>query len=437
MHAHFQDIDVAELRRFGKLRLPTDFSRFLLLLLTVSSGVLLLGLLSNAETWSWVSLWTITVFFIGVGFAGPAISAILLIVKARWSSIGVRIFESLVIVGWLGYFFFWVCYFGKETLFPWADGSGLPGKEAYMQPGFTYIRHGALLLVYLLYSSWFVWRGIRQDLQFITGSPGYHADYADWEYISENRANFDDENVKAHRTLGFHAPILVILYGIVMSLFAFEFIMGMDPIWYSNLFGGHYFVTSMYTAWGFGIVLSVIVKSFGKHISKLFDTQFFWDIGKLFFGFSMLWAYFSFSQFLVQWYGNLPEETAWIALRMREYPWKTVTWLVFLMCFVFPFLTLLSRDVKKNHQLLMVPVTVALIGMYIERSLIIAPAVVSKELPADLWHLTVFSSGLIFSVSSILYFSLKLLAHYPHFAFGRHIFIEDVRAGRVKIVEPS
>ncbi|MCX7953334.1 MAG: hypothetical protein N2654_06890 [Deltaproteobacteria bacterium] len=438
MHVHFKEIPVEELRKYGKARFYKAEFSLLILVLVLTVGLLMLGLLGKEEKLVWSVIWTIIVYLLGVGMAGPAISAILLVVKARWSSVAVRIFESFVIVGWLAFFLLWVIWFGKEILFPWGSGEGLPGREFYMQPWFAFLRNGCLLFFYLCYATWFVMKSVRLDIAYILSKNDYHRDYLDWEYIGDKwiaTRNFFEQNEKAHRQLCWHAPILILFYAVTMSLFGFEFIMGMDPIWYSNLFGAHYAVTSLYLTWCFGFCLSVNLKQNIKPISAYFDQQFFWDLGKLIFGFAMLWAYFSFSQYLVQWYGNLPEETAWIALRVRDYPWNILMWFVFGSCFVFPFLTLLSQDVKKNWQLLFVPAVAAVIGLYGERFLLIAPSVFGYDFTLTTWNATLIISGFFFSVACVLYFSLHFLSHYPFFAFGRHLFIDAVKKGDIKLVE--
>ncbi|MCS6894241.1 MAG: hypothetical protein NZO16_06745 [Deltaproteobacteria bacterium] len=437
MHVHFQEIPVAELSRFGKAKFYRSLLNLLYLVMTISLGALCLSLINFDAKLVWSVIWTTLIYMLGVGMAGPVISAILLVVKARWSAVGVRVFQSFIFVGWISFFLFWVIWVGKEVLFPWGDGSGLPGREWYMQPSFAFLRIGALLFVYLIYASWFIWREVKSDLAYITSQPGFSSDYRDWEYIqaSSSRETFDENNTRVYTKLCFHAPILIILYGIIMSLFGFEFIMGMDPIWYSNLFGAHYAVTSIFLALCWGALVSVNVKHSVKALSQYFDSQYFWDLGKLIFGFSMLWAYFSFSQFLVQWYGNLPEETAWLSLRTREYPWKSLMWFVFCGCFVFPFLTLLSQDVKKNFQLLLIPVGIVILSLFLERFLIVAPNVLSYRIPESFNEILVVGAGFFTAVSIVWLSTLAFLGHYPWFAFGRYLFIEKVRSGELNLVE--
>ena len=99
------------------------------------------------------------------------------------------------------------------------------------------------------------------------------------------------------------------------------------------------------------------------------------------FGFTMLWGYLFFSQFLPQWYGNLPEETQWLFLRTREYPWKGLSWLTFSCAFVFPFIVLISEDVKRVGKTV-VPVTlIILLGVWLERYVTVMPQLSPTAIP--------------------------------------------------------
>jgi hypothetical protein len=187
-----------------------------------------------------------------------------------------------------------------------------------------------------------------------------------------------------------NAPVVVICYMIVVSLFAFEMIMGQNPVWFSNLFGAFVFVSQIYIAWaGLALMTMFFAKrnpAFGAQI----HTQQFWDLGKLNFGFCMLWGYMFWSQFLPQWYGNLPEETQWLILRTREFPWKGLAWIVFPMAFIIPFITLLSRDIKKTPRTYAIVCLTLMTGVWLDRYLIIMPEVSPHHIPFGITEIGIF-----------------------------------------------
>jgi hypothetical protein len=187
-----------------------------------------------------------------------------------------------------------------------------------------------------------------------------------------------------------NAPIVAMFYIVVVSLFAFEMIMGQNPVWFSNLFGAFIFVSQIYIAWAGLALMTMFFAKNHKDFGAQIHTQQFWDLGKLNFGFCMLWGYMFWSQFLTQWYGNLPEETQWLILRTREFPWKGLAWIVFPMCFVIPFITLLSRDLKKTPKTYAVVCLTLMTGVWLDRYLIIMPEVSPHHIPFGITEVGIF-----------------------------------------------
>ena len=145
------------------------------------------------------------------------------------------------------------------------------------------------------------------------------------------------------------APGLVI-YVILMSLAAVDWIMSLDPHWYSTIFGLIMVVGQGLGALSFAVaVLAALVTR--EPMNSVLRARHFHDLGKLMLAFVMLWAYFSFSQFLIIWAGNLPEEIPYYLERLRG-GWQYVSLGLVLGHFVLPFCLLLSADLKKRPNLL-------------------------------------------------------------------------------------
>jgi hypothetical protein len=105
----------------------------------------------------------------------------------------------------------------------------------------------------------------------------------------------------------------------VLSLIGYDLVMAADPHWYSTLFGAYSFVKAVYIGFGALIVLSGAAAPEHKKQLSVEESQFH-DIGKLFFAFCLVWADFFYAQFVVIWYGNIPEETAYIIERTMAHP---------------------------------------------------------------------------------------------------------------------
>ena len=146
--------------------------------------------------------------------------------------------------------------------------------------------------------------------------------------------------------IGRLAAVYVVLYALVFSIVAFDGMMALQPHWFSNLLGGWYFMGSFL---GAHTCLALMTIYGGRHlgISDLVSPKQRHDLGKLCFGFTVFWAYLMWSQFLVIWYGNLPEETGFVFARLWG-EWMPVGRAVFLGVFVVPFWGLLFVAAKKT-----------------------------------------------------------------------------------------
>src|SRR5262249_36924478 len=113
------------------------------------------------------------------------------------------------------------------------------------------------------------------------------------------------------------------------------------------------------------------------------------DLGKLLFGFGIFWTYLFWSHYLPIWYGNMPEETQYIILRLREQPWHDVAWMVLAMCFIIPFLLGLSRDVKQTPPLLFCTGMIVACGLWLEHYLLFTPSLYPHEIPFNVTDIAV------------------------------------------------
>jgi hypothetical protein len=170
--------------------------------------------------------------------------------------------------------------------------------------------------------------------------------------------------------------VIVIVYTLVYSLVAFDFIMSLEPHWYSTLFGVYYFTTNLYMGLA-GITVFVIVLSYVFDLEGYIGESHFHDLGKLIFAFCLIALDFFWSQYLVIWFGNIPEETSFLTVRINEPTWLPYTMAVLVSCFVLPFLVLLGRGMKTSRGLLL-PVAALVVGsVWLERFVLVVPS---------LWH---------------------------------------------------
>jgi hypothetical protein len=144
-----------------------------------------------------------------------------------------------------------------------------------------------------------------------------------------------------------------------------------------------------------GLAVLAIVAAVTRHhlgLQTILTPDQFHDLGKLIFGFCILWTYLFWSQYLPIWYGNIPEETGFVLLRTREQPWMTVSWTVLTLNFLIPFPVLLSQRVKRIPAALAVVCMLIVVGMWLERYILVVPSLWQEmTLPLGLIELCILA----------------------------------------------
>ena len=356
-----------------------------LVLAAVGAAAFVYGLVFGDGIRAWQVLLVNYLFFAGLAQAGVALSATMQTTSARWGRPLKRLSEATGAFLPVAFGLLLILLLGISTWAPWVHEPVAARTPWLNIPFFV----GRQILAFLLLSGLsmvYLYRSLRPDIGMLHESGERLATGFSGRLIA-NWQGLVRERLSNQRSLDRLAPGLLIAYAWVFSLVAFDFVMALDPRWFSTLMGAYYFVGNLLV----GIAFVSIVSVWGRGRLGLHDyigTQQLHDIGKLLFGFSILWAYMVWSQYLVIWYGDLPEETAFVYHRMYG-SWAPVTWAVIALAFVVPFTVLLSRAVKTHSRGLTAIAVVALVGMWLERFLLVSPS---------LWH----GDGVPFGIVEIL-----------------------------------
>jgi hypothetical protein len=163
------------------------------------------------------------------------------------------------------------------------------------------------------------------------------------------------------------------VFALTFWLASFDWIMSLEPHWYSTIFGVYHFAGLFTSALALIILIALWMRSRGQLADFITDSHVH-DLGKLLFAFCTFWMYIWFSQYMLMWYANIPEESAYY-VRRREDAWLTLFYLNVALNWVVPFLALLSRPAKRGRVLACVAVTV-LLGRWVDLYLMVWPAVV-------------------------------------------------------------
>lgn len=177
---------------------------------------------------------------------------------------------------------------------------------------------------------------------------------------------------KALRTVQRLSAAGLAVYVLTMSFASFDWGMSLEPHWFSTIYGLHFVVGQGLST----LCLAVLVASrLARHepFSRWIERSHFHDLGNLTMAFVLLWAYVSFSQFLIIWSGNLPEETPWFLNRLGA-GWQVIALLLVLLHFAAPFAILLMRRVKRSAQGLAKVALVLFLVRYLDYYWVLAPA---------------------------------------------------------------
>jgi len=163
----------------------------------------------------------------------------------------------------------------------------------------------------------------------------------------------------------------LLIMTLTLTFASVDWMMSLEPHWYSTIFGVYFFAGSVVAVFATLILLALAAR---PALGEVVTAEHFHDLGKLLFAFVVFWAYIAFSQFMLIWYGNLPEETIWFAHRL-EHGWEPVTVALVLGHFVIPFFFLLSRGAKRNRIALAVAAVWMLVVHAVDVYWLVMPAV--------------------------------------------------------------
>jgi hypothetical protein len=317
---------------------------------------------------AWQAYWVNFLFWTGIAQAGVVLAALVHLTRGQWGGALVRL--GLLQAAFLPVTI--ILYVGMAAiaphLLPWV-AAPVPEKAWWLNLTSFIWRNGIALLVLSIASLTFAYYVLRPEAGAMAEAGA--TTYPVW--LTRGWRGEQAERERSDRVLSWLAPVLILLFCVVYSLVGIDMIMTLDPKWYSTLFGAYYFITTMYI----GIAALAIV---GASVRRRFGLQRelasarFHDLGKLLFAFCFLSGDFYWSQYLVIWYGDLPEEISFILRRVRHQPWFAVSLIVLFGGFVIPFVILLNRRIKQ------IPATLALVAFlvfavgFVERVLMVVPS---------------------------------------------------------------
>lgn len=304
------------------------------------------------------------VFWVGISLGCLAISMLGHLSGGDWQVVIRRVLEASARVVWvpLVLLALLLASGGMSALYEWSHPDLVKAdhvlqlKQPYLNPGFFYLRLAIYALIWIGLAFWLSGLSRRQDQT------------QDLSLISRMKM--------------ISAPGLII-YVLSLTFASVDWLMSLQPHWYSTIFGFYLVASQGLAGFAFLIVIAVLLSRSGT-MEGIYQPRHFHDWGKLMFAFVMIWMYFSYSQWLITWAGNLPEEISFFLARIRG-GFGLLTLLIVVFHFVVPFSLLLSRDLKRNGRSLVLVAGTLLLMRWVELFWQVEPAFHAQHHPGSYW----------------------------------------------------
>ena len=272
----------------------------------------------------------ILMFLISVGLGALFLVALEYVAGAVWSVPFRRIAEFFAAVLFIAFIVSLPLLFNLDKIFVWMhpqvlkEHKALAGKAPYLNTNFFIIRVIAFFFIWLSFYYFIIKNSSKQD--------------------STKSQSITTVNTKI-------SAIFMPVFAFTISFSAIDWLMSLEPNWFSTIFGVYYFSGTVLAALAVVTITVVLLDKHGFFVKKLNPDQYY-SFGALLFAFTNFWAYIAFSQYMLIWYANLPEETAWFITRW-EGSWKFISIGLILFQFVIPYIGLLSQPSKMDPKRLL------------------------------------------------------------------------------------
>ncbi|MDC6354425.1 MULTISPECIES: quinol:cytochrome C oxidoreductase [Robiginitalea] len=358
-------------------------------------------LLHQLQNRPWSAIYIAAFFFFMLALGTLAFYAVQRAAQAGWSPLLFRVMEGItayLVPGGIAIFVILVLsVLHMNHLFVWMDAETvahdelLQGKAGYLNPTFFLIRAAVFL------GGWIAYREVSRRLS-----------------LAQDEANDNSNFIKNFRwSAGF-----LVFYLVTESIMSWDWIMSVDPHWFSTLFGWYVFASMFVSGITTIALVTIYLKSRG-YLPDVNDSHIH-DLGKFMFGISIFWTYLWFGQFMLIWYADIPEEVTYFVTRIEDF--KLPFFGMVAMNFLFPLLVLMNSDYKRINWFVVMTGIVVLLGHYLDVYLMITPATVG-----DQWYIGVPEIGaVLFFGGAFIFWIFRAMTKAP-LQPTRNPFIEESR----------
>ncbi len=331
------------------------------------------GLIGGYQQQVWQALLVNMMFFGGIALGGVIFSVIFTITSAQWGRPMKRLAEAMAGFIPVSMLLMIVLFFGMDYFFVWVDHEAvIHSKAGWLNTPFFILRNILMMCVAALVIWIYLKAVLRPDIGLAKKLNDFSNAFAD--RLVKNYAAQKTEETNSDQTTRRLAPVLGLVFALLCTLQAFDWMMSIDQEWFSTMFGVQYAISNLLGAAAALMIISGVVrKKFG--LEDYITIERYHDLSKLTFSACAMWTYMVFSQVLVVWYSNMPEETPYLILRMQSVEWGWMFWLILVILFIVPFFGLMSRTACNSIWFSRWVAVEILIGLWLEKYFLILPSI--------------------------------------------------------------
>ncbi|TAL66930.1 MAG: hypothetical protein EPN88_07835 [Bacteroidetes bacterium] len=339
-----------------QLKVSTTFRIVTLILTGIGAGTFVIGLLSDPEI-TWAGYLIANYYFLSLAMGGAFFFAIQSISQSGWSSAFKRVPEAMMAYIPFAAVFFILLYFGVSDLYHWSHTEAVASdplllhKSAYLNIPFFFVRLIVCFILWIIFVRILRKISLQEDMYSPANQEGIMALFSKTELYSK---------------------IFIFILAITFSLAAFDWIMSIDAHWYSTIFA----LKNMVAAFlhGVSVVALIVFILFKRGYFPFFNKYHLHDFTRYIFMLSIVWGYFWFAQFMIIWYGNIPEETVYFYVRWHE-GWKVMFFLEIILNWALPFIVLLPVKTSRNMAVISTVIVFLIIGQYVDLFVQVIPGI--------------------------------------------------------------
>jgi hypothetical protein len=336
----------------ASLEVPQRVRKIAVLLLVVGAAAAIYGVITQPER-VWPNLLLDGFYVTTLAVSAMFFLATQRVTGARWSASLRRVPEAFLAVLPYAAVLMAVIFFGRHVLYSWTNPGSMAaepafaGKHAYLLPQRVLVRALIVFAAWFLFARLFRRASLQQDSQV-------------------------EQSLALHQKLNRYAVIFIPVFALTLTVAAFDWLISTDPRWFSTMYAVYVFAGTFVQGIAAVTLAVLYLKERGPMADSVSDHQVH-DLGKMLFAFSTFWAYIWTCQYLLIWYGNIPEEVTHYVTRTNG-PWVYLFALNLVVNWVVPFLILLSVRAKCTTRVLK-PVTILLLcGHWLDLYLLVMPS---------------------------------------------------------------